>query len=208
MNELCILFLNHANDRITQKHLALIKEKHPSVPVVPLTFGRGVAGSIQVPAKLPLIDRTEWRNCDQLVYHWFRSPEKIDAQRYLILEWDCLCSAAAVDFFSEAWDKPATGARILCGPATIPAAWGNTTGVKFFAISPINGILLSKLALAAISELAQNPIYGHLISDARIGSLLALSGFEPVKSFSGIEGYNSPSLKTPIGAGFWHSVKS
>ena len=208
MNELCILFLHFGNDAVTQKHLALIRENNPGVPVVPLTFDDGVADAVVVPVKLPKIERTEWRNCDQIIYKWFLSPVRVEAKRYLILESDCLCTMSAREFCAEAWDKPASGARVQRSPAFVPRSWSPKAEVKFCSLSPLCGVLLSHAALAAVSTRAENTLFDTTYCEVRIGTLLAIAGFEAVQSFEGAETFQNGISVTPDRPGIWHPVKT
>jgi hypothetical protein len=214
MIPLCILFLHHNENALTRHHYALIKQFHPATPVVPLTFNLGLTEAITLSVSFPKEqDRPEWRNVDRLIYKWFMSDVKIEAERYLILEGDALCSMPAIEFYSEVWDKPASGAQIRT-LKTNPKLWvlREVKHPEIYngclqALTPICGIMLSHDALTAIVTLSQDPNYDCLFSEVRIGTLLAVTDYMPALICSLIDQYISWNKRTPIGPGIWHAVK-
>lgn len=105
-HELCVLFLHHRNDPVTRKHIALLREHNPNAAIVPLTF--------DVPEPLPdAVDvlgwdsrwkvAHPWRNIDEIVYRWFEN-RPFDAERYIILEYDCLCTVDLKRHYASVWD--------------------------------------------------------------------------------------------------------
>jgi len=214
MNPLCILFLHHQDDILTNYHYNLIKQFNPATPVIALTFNLGLSHAIKLSIPLPTVRlRAEWRDVDKLIYAWFLSQETIVAERYLILESDTLCNMPAQEFYSSVWDKPSSGACIRT-LKTNPKLWilreikqPHLYNGFLLAVTPICGILLSYEAIKAIALLSQDPKYDPLFSETRIGTLLAESNNVPTVIFPRIDHYISWRPREPKGPGIWHSVK-
>ena len=75
MRDLCILFCHHRDCPTTRRHLAVLREANPAVPVVPLVCddgggADGVAGAGRVPRAF---DRgMNWHNFDRILAAWGR----------------------------------------------------------------------------------------------------------------------------------------
>jgi predicted O-methyltransferase YrrM len=214
MIPLCILYLHHADDDLTRYHHGLIRYTNPTTPIVPLTFNKGLGNAIRMPASLIHGEpRAEWHNVDQLVYRWFGSDSRIDAERYLILESDTHCNIPVRDFYATVWDMPASGALvqtldentrlgIFAGVPDPPSYNG-----AILALTPVCGTMLSYDALSAISPLAQDSLYASLFSEVRLGTMLGAAGFSPVPIFPSVNKYISWARRVPIAPGIWHAVK-
>jgi hypothetical protein len=213
MKELCVLFLHHADDELTRHHASLVQRYNPSAAFVPLTFNNGLRNAI-----LPSIHAShglnEWRNTDRLVYTWFHSTQRVLAERYLIIEFDTFCSMPFENFYAQAWDMPASCARVITQENDPGWQWfaeipdhhiyrGNLTGM-----SPLCAVMLVFSALAAMTKLVRDPIYDPLFCECRIGTLANAAGYRPVMIRPDIDRYISWQSRSPRGPGVWHSVKS
>jgi len=215
MHSLCVLYLHHADDDLTNFHYEMIKKSNPTVPIVPLTFKLGMRNSVAMSINLPKNqNNSEWRNCDMLVYEWFRSDLRIMAERYLILESDTLCNMPIKEFYSDVWNKAASGAKIQT-PQSNPKwrpffeARQLKLGEQHLqGITPLCGILLSFEALDSITKLAKDRCLDLLHCELRIGMLLSRAGYAAESISDCIDQYISCFMQIPIGPGIWHKIKA
>jgi len=212
MTKLCVLFLHHMDNDLTRYHAELILKFNPTVTIVPLTFRGGLDGAIcPIPEPFKL---SQWKNADLLIYSWFRSKHYVAAERYIIVEYDTLCAASFEDFYGAVWDEPVAAASVFNLERQPGWRWfwdmrdQTPYRNKLAGMSPLSGILFSHAALAAISELAKDPIYAPLYCECRIGTLARTAGYNPVRIRPDIAKYISWQRRQPNGPGIWHSVKT
>jgi hypothetical protein len=209
--QLCILFLHHADDELTRFHADLIQRLNPGVPFVPLTFDRGLPQALRF--EMPAVT-DQWHDNDLLVYAWFLSPHRLEAERYLVVEYDTFCTVPFHEFYAHVWNKPVACARVLT-PQKNPNWWWFRTikdrspfGENLFGMSPISGILLSRAALELIAENGLNQTYRPLLSECRIGTLVRSVHITPVLIRPDAASFITWKPLEPAGAGIWHPVKS
>ena len=108
---LCILFLYHKCDELTKFHLSVLCKSNPTAIVVPLTDSvpELLPGSIDVSLFPSLFsDAPKWRSIDATIYRWFRN-RKVNARRYLIIEYDCLCNVDLNNYYAEVMSADVAG---------------------------------------------------------------------------------------------------
>ncbi|HEV7927674.1 MAG TPA: hypothetical protein VGR14_20145 [Verrucomicrobiae bacterium] len=212
MTKLCVLFLHHMDNDLTRYHAELISQYNPMATLVPLTFRGGIDGAI-CPVEVPS-GFNQWKNSDLLIYYWFRSKDYVAAERYLIIEYDTLCATSFEEFYAGVWDEPVAAAIAYTHQQQPAWRWfceirdQTPYQNKLAGLSPLSGILFSRAALAAISELAKDPLYASLYCECRIGTLARTSGYNPVRIRPDIAKYISWQRRNPTSPGIWHSVKT
>ena len=217
MHPCVVLFSHHKNCEVTRLHLKLLRESNPATPVVPVWCADGnpvesVAGAVEVAKSFR--EGGNWHNCDAVLREWFRSPDRIEAERYLWIEWDCRVTVAVEEWYAEVWNADAAGTWV----PRPPMMWDWFSGeydrlpphLKPHAagIVPFNGVLLSRRALEAF---AAEPLADGFFCELRLGTTLRSLGFEPVevptwKGRTNVYLSESRSLRVTE-PGLWHPVK-
>ena len=126
MTDLAILFTYHRDDDATRDHHARLVSLNPGVPIVPLVDG----GDAFIPGTFDVAgepwrwgaDRNPWANCDTIWYRWFLSSARVDAARYVVVEWDVLTYVPLRDFLGPVWDAD-LAAPMLVTPEMTPWVW-------------------------------------------------------------------------------------
>jgi hypothetical protein len=212
MTKLCVLFLHHMDNDLTRYHAELISQYNPMATLVPLTFRGGIDGAIcpvQEPFRL-----NAWKNADLLIYNWYWSKHYIAAERYIIIEYDTLCAMSFEEFYADVWNESVAAAITFTYQQKPAWRWfceirdQSPYRGKLAGLSPLSGLLFSHAALAAISELAKDPLYASLYCECRIGTLARTAGYNPVRIRPDIAKYISWQRRHPTSPGIWHSVKT
>jgi len=114
-HDLCVLFLYHKCDELTRFNLQSLREFNPTAFILPLTDSvpELLPGSIDV-GRLPSFcdEASKWRGIDATLYRWFKH-RTINARRYLIFEYDCLCTVSISDYYAEVWDADVAGVEFF-----------------------------------------------------------------------------------------------
>jgi hypothetical protein len=110
-HDFCILFFYHKCDEVTKYHLANLRKWNPGAIIVPVTDSvpELLPGSIDVaqfPSSWP--EAQKWRSVDTTLYRWFEN-RTFNARRYLIVEYDCLCTVDLNEYYSEVSDADVAG---------------------------------------------------------------------------------------------------
>jgi hypothetical protein len=209
--QLCILFLHHSNDDLTRFHAELIQHLNPDTPFVPLTFDRGLRNALRF--EMPEVT-DQWHDNDLLIYAWFLSPHRLDAERYLVVEYDTYCTAPFREFYAGVWDQPVACARVVTLEKDPKWWWFRTIqdrtpfGKHLMGMSPICGILFSRAALEKIAPNGLSPTYRPLLSECRIGTLVCAAQFMPALIRPDAALFITFQPVIPKGEGIWHPVKS
>jgi hypothetical protein len=209
--QLCILFLHHSDDDLTHFHAELIQRLNPGVPFVPLTFDRGLPNALRF--KMPEVT-DQWHDNDLLIYAWFLSPHRLDAERYLVVEYDTYCTVPFREFYAGVWDQPVACARVVTLQNDPKWWWFRAIqdrtpfGENLMGMSPICGILLSWVALKTIAPDGLSPTYRLLLSECRIGTLVRAAQFTPALICPDAASFITFQPVIPKGGGIWHPVKT
>ncbi len=116
--ELCILFLHHRPDPVTQRHLDLLTWFNPEARVVPLAINAsallpGPPANADISGlDCPWNVEDFWQMCDVAYYQWFLH-RPFSARRYLLMEWDCLCTMPIREAYREVWDAEVAAHTVL-----------------------------------------------------------------------------------------------
>jgi hypothetical protein len=186
MRELCILFSYHKCDDVTVHHLELLKKHNPSVIIVPLTD--------DVPEQLPeSVDvkdfpsrwttKDKWAGVDIMLYKWFLNRTET-ARRYLVLEYDCMCTMPIAHAYAGVWNADVACAKFVrrwthplwhwfspeslakLDPEDRPIAAG---------VVPYVGALYSHRALEAILD---NVTSNDAFAELRLGTAISKAGLD------------------------------
>lgn len=213
-HELCILFLHHRNDELSRFHLNLIREHNPEVPVVPLTFVDGLQGSTRAGGwAWPVHD--EWFSNDVMVYSWY-ARKNLEAERYVIFDYDTLVLEAVKSFYVEVWDSEVACARPVLyenepdwywfGPDFVSADLKDFRG-HLAGMVPASGSFFSDRALSAMVRLARDNVFSKLFCECRLGTLARTAGFQITRVRRDAEKFLNWTGVSPVGKGIWHPVK-
>ena len=218
----CVLFVHHMNDEVTARHYALLRQYNPDVAAVPLCWAGSphLDGAVEIPAPVeeegpnPL-----WRNCDRMLYRWFESAHRLEASRYLIIEWDTLITQPLSEFYpAQAWNA-GFAASAVYAPQTIPSSeWGwwqelseqqwQALGPYVRGCCPISGVLIERNLLERMSAAARLPVFHGMFCEARIATLAAYCGVEPIGIRPDCWGHIQCGDVEPSGPGVWHRVRA
>jgi len=136
----------------------------------------------------PFSDQKEaWLGTDLAIFEWYQiNRDKYVAKRYLIVEWDCWCDCNLTDYFSRVWDCDLVVPNIKY-PERDDWYWFNTLAklpasarLHATGITPLCGILLSKVAMDAIGQEILKPEYGGLNSELRLGTIATMLNYDPI----------------------------
>jgi hypothetical protein len=222
MDKLCIVMLHHKNDTITQSNLKKVTAENPGVQIVPIwcddTRSQShVDGAVEV--KRTFDRGYNWHNADIIWNQWYRSEKRIEAERYMFLEYDCRCFTAVEQVYKTVWDDDAVAAHVhrpvstpnwrgFWQTAYLPWSWSAmATG-----ISPLNGVMLSRKAMDAWASLDLPP---GIHCELRIGTALRVAGFDwkPLPERIARHNLSRRHNFTPMGGtvpatGMWHPIKA
>lgn len=167
---------------MTRKHIALLREHNPNAAVVPLTF--------DVPEPLPdAVDvsrwesrwqvRSPWRNIDEIVYRWFEN-RPFDADRYIILEYDCLCTVDLKRHYASVWDADVAACDLFTAAENPDWKWfpeidrlAEPDRRHAAAIVPFVGTMYSHSGMLAYLEAAPT---ADLFCEFRMGTTVRKAG--------------------------------
>jgi hypothetical protein len=183
-HDVCLLFLHHKSDDLTRHNLASIRHHNPDVPVVPIHCRDGnpcdpLPDSIEVPCTFKR--GANWQSADAIIYEWFRGPHVVQAERYIVLEWDTHATQHVRECYKDVWDKDAAGVNVMLRGRD-SYSWFDTQ-TQFLprdwwphvaALSPLCGVMLSHRALA---DLAAEPLVDGVYCEVRIGTMLHWCGY-------------------------------
>lgn len=218
MHECVILFSHYKNCEVTRRHLELLRQSNGTYPIVPIYCEDGrpvqpVAGAIRVPKTFER--GNNWHNGDAVFREWFRGPHRIDAERYMWIEWDCQVTVPVAEWYSEVWRADAAATWVPRPPMMWD--WFQAQGKSLpqrlqphaAGVVPLNGILLSRRALETI---AAEPLLEGIFCELRVGTMLRAHGFE-IAEFPIWKGrtniYLSHSRSVEVaGRGLFHPVKN
>lgn len=212
-----VLFVHHNNDATTRKHYELLVE-HNDFPIVPLFCRDGRPGKA-MPEAITLASSfskgSNWHNVDWICRDWFLSCDRIDAQRYIWLDWDCLANEPLADWYGDCWSKDFVVSQIK----RLDSKWGwfrrrkgqlpNGLASHRIGIAPLNGVLLSRRAMRAFCE---SDLPDGVISEMRLPTMLAAKGIhatEMPREKAKTNRYLPRNQSIAIhGTGLFHPVKN
>lgn len=180
--ELTILFVHHDCCDVTRFHFDVVNSVQPGL-VVPVfcndgTCGRPIPRAIRLP--MSFTRGRNWHNVDWIIRDWFRSCDRVDSKRYVIMDWDCYCNIDLQNWFGDLWDSPFVGSNVA------EQSWYWFLQRDFLphnlfhfacGVWPLNGVLMSNFAMQIFaSELLPEGIFSEL----RLPTVLAGRGIQPL----------------------------
>jgi hypothetical protein len=165
---------------LTLFHLECLRESNPDSRIVPLTDNvpELIAGSVDV-ATLPAFSEgaSKWRSIDGTLYRWFVN-RKFDAERYVVIEYDCLCNVELTAHYDSAGPADVVGVDFFARDENPRWQWFNENEVNKLPASdrpyasglvPFTCTMFSHDALLAIvSVVNKNDVFCEL----RIGTAM------------------------------------
>jgi hypothetical protein len=215
--EAVVFYLHHVANEAMRYHLQLLR-KHNAFPIVIAHCDDSGAvvpheESIEIPKEYER--GTNWHNADWIWQTWYKSRHRVEADRYIYLEWDCYADVPLKDWYADLWDADVVTSLAHRPPSNwywlqsqleyMPQELSShATG-----LAPLNGVLLSR---RAIEHFSQTALHECIFSELRLGSILAAKGFTvetlPMeKAINNVFLEHTASLTTRPG-GFYHPVKS
>lgn len=216
MEEAAVLFTHFQDDETTRHHLALLR-KFNDFPIIPLYCDDGqatqpVAGTVQVP--MTFRRGRAWHNLDWIFCEWFRSVSRVNAERYIWLDWDCRVDVPLKEWYGEYWSHHFVASKAMRPPEkwywfrTQRAFLPHVLSPFACGIVPLNGVLLSRFAMTTY---ANEQLPEGIFCEFRLATVLASRGIRasqlpPEKAATNqfLAGGNSLDVSGP---GFYHPVK-
>lgn len=217
MQEAVVLFSHFRNDQTTRQHLDLLR-RFNDFPVVPLCCDDlngcdPVETAIQVP--MTFTRATNWHNLDWLFWEWYRSVHRINAHRYIWLDWDCRVDIPLKEWYGEYWHHDFVASNTV----TPPTKWywfrtqrpflPHTLAPFACGVTPLNGVLLSRRAMATY---ANEELPEGIFCELRVATVLASRGINASslpkeKAARNVFLPKGGSLRVS-GPGFYHPIKT
>jgi hypothetical protein len=206
MEECVILFL----------HLNVAKKFNPKIPIIPIYAKLNHVNKVENAVCVnSTIQNVHW-HVDQLLVDWFLTTT-VKAKRYILFEYDTLCTAPVESIFKNVWNEHAAAARVFYNSKD-PWWWGFTEFLKTIppeyhkyaaGLVPINGVLISHQAFTCLAN--NHDKLKTLYCEMRIGTILQKEGFklnEVSKEFQMNNHWKPESIKLSKKPGLYHPVKS
>ena len=186
-HELCIMFLYHKTDAVTIQNYNLLTWTNPKAVIAPIF----VNAESTLPGLLESIDVSQfdspwdmsdvWRSVDGVIYTWFRN-RKLNAKRYVLMEFDCLCTQPLQEAYAAVWNAD-LAAKDYYVPERHDWSWffeshllDESDRCHMAGLTPMAGMLFSHEALEKLSEAElTNPVF----SEFRIGTTATRVGLKP-----------------------------
>jgi hypothetical protein len=216
--DLCILFVYHRDDAVSRRHLDQLTYLNPEDAVVPVTVNadRHLAGAPTTsdirdcPTPWPLAQ--PWRSLDAVLYTWFLH-RRVPARRYVLIEYDCLCTLPIREAYRGVWDAELAARDWFTRETNPDWPWFQELGQMeqrdqrhAAGVVPFAGLFASSDALGGIAHAAPHAdVFGEL----RFGTTARRLGI-PVEEFpeplrTGINWFERPlRLDQP---GIFHPIK-
>lgn len=245
-NEVGIVFVHHSTGPSTSNNLALVCALNPDAVVVTLsqegdTFRGGYNSRELTDRKWGAYRRKWneygwkqalfgdrgaqqrgfiWRNADLALYQWY-TRRKEQAKRWVILEWDVLCTVGVREFYAEVWDADLAAVNVKRRESSpdwvfFSASELGKLPARFrpFAtgVTPLAGLLISDRALSSVVEvIAGEAGFRDSFCELRLGTAAVASGFVPVElpasAKATLQDDHTFAVESIEGKGIWHKVK-
>lgn len=186
MHEVAILFSYYERRReVVENNYRCLLRDNPGVPVVPLVLDAPawLSGTVDVNGLESVwvrkdeigdahekLDDGRWRSWlwshgDQLFWRYLRSPARVEAERYILFEWDVHSRRVPVrEFYAPVWEAELAGGRVLTWPKDWDWCWWDRAAVNFYGggcvrgVVPFCGLLLSRRAALAAALTSPPPV--------------------------------------------------
>lgn len=218
MTDVVILFPyhGHAPRDVVLQNYSLAVFMNPGVPVVPLlregeAFLPGTVDVRDFPS--PYADEDPWKSADDITLRWIRGGPTVEADRYIVYEWDVYSTTSVRRFYAPVWDAdlacfaPQYIARNpdwfwFCDLPLLPPELASFA----CGLAPWACVLLSA---RAASLMAHGPLIPGVISELRAGTLARHAGLKisPMEYAKGMISFREDRIRVTGAAGVYHPVK-
>jgi hypothetical protein len=224
-NELCILFAYHRVDELTVKHFESLKQHNSNYAIVPITddISDHLPGTIDVKSfDDPWPKAIPWRRCDTMLYRWFMNRQ-VTAERYLLLEYDCLCTVDVKEAYKDIWEAEVAARDILVPGEKRNTRFGNYVHGEWYwfnevdklppedrphaaGLVPLAGVFFSHHGLQSIVTHATRE---DVFCELRIGTAAQKAGLRVVEFPESLKRtiWWDPHARLPSEPGVFHAVK-
>jgi hypothetical protein len=157
----------------------------------------------------------KWRNIDTTIYRWFAN-RAINAEKYLIIEYDCLCKVDLRDYYFDVWDADVAGIDLFTKRENPRWRWFAESELAYLppadhkhaaGIVPLTCTMFSH---AALEQIVATTYRNDVFCELRLGTTIKKLGLRfsrlPLLKRSTIcyHGYSWQTNRP----GLFHSVKS
>lgn len=225
-DELCILFAYHRCDLLTLHHYENLQRSNGHHRIIPITddVPEHLPGTVDVAAfPDPWPAANPRRRCDTMLYRWFLN-RTVTARRYLLLEYDCLCTVDAASAYGEVWDAD-VAARDIYLPGDgrdtrrgedVAREWHHFGEIARLppedrpyaaGLVPVAGLLFAHHALEKIvAGVTRNDVFCEL----RLGTAARKAGLRPVAYPESLRRSIQwdPHERVPHEPGVYHAIKA
>jgi hypothetical protein len=193
-----IIYVYYDDNPVVFRHLSLIQQYNQDCTVVPVRIKTD---------NVPINKKLLWRNCDLVIYDWYRNDRKVECDYWIYLEWDTHCTVPLRPIYEPAY--PCTASIVKLNPSTSNWYWFKDLKrlprqYHQFAcgVVPLCGIAICDDGLAKISEAAPR---GDIFCELRFGTLANYFGYTPTP----LKANNNLTAHRvfPYEPGLWHKVK-
>ena len=213
--ELCILFLHHKADPLTQFHFDLVRKHNPRAAIVPIVDEPegALAGAVDV-SKFPSRwnTRDKWRSPDTMVYRWFEN-RTVTAKKYFVMEYDCFVNVDLCSYLGPYWGSDVAVSEYLTPRNAKAWRWFRELPLleeerrKYAAGSvPFGCALISHAALEKVCKIVTSK---DVNAELRFGTAVCQSGLKIQEFSKNMKAQvSSQELTAPIeNPGIYHPVK-
>lgn len=188
-SDLCVLFLYHKSDELAEHHLALLEKSNPGTAIVPIyadpepdlkpKFLPGTVDARTVSSRWKIL--SGWKAPDVAVYRWFLN-RKVDAERYIALEYDCLCTVNLREHYASVWNSDIAVVSYFTLQQNPRWMWFTPDELAKLpqdlrpnaaGISPFAGTMFSA---STLDQLVEHSCSEEMIGDLRIGTYIRKLG--------------------------------
>ena len=169
--ELAVLYCCHTLDASARANLQTLRWYNPDVCVHIVENSR--------PTR-----RDGWRNADQVLCEWYLA-HRPDAERFVLIELDMLCTVSLREHFADTWDADISAANVRLPGRDDRWPWWSEVGrlpadmqPHATGAVPLAGILFSRRALDAIAPVICRPEMNDIFAELRVGTVAASLGLK------------------------------
>lgn len=211
---------------VTKRNIDQMAALNPDAEIVPLTFDSGVSNSVLL-SPVDWSVSNKWAASDTLFYAYGLHEHRVEAKRYLLMEYDVFCTQSFQEFYADVWDAEIAALPFhYYHPGIQTWPWFGEDcpqgrfakrmhdlgayGDKLCAVAPSIGIMFNHDAFLKVCDTARDPIFYNLFCEARMATAIAMSGCKVSLLRHDFKDFISclPSPPAMTGPGIWHPVKT
>jgi hypothetical protein len=218
MNNECIIVFGYhlRHDATTWMHYALMQHFNPGIPIIPISDGNSLElpNTVDVstfPSRWDISD--QWQSSDTQLYRWFEN-RKVEAQRYIFVEYDVYCQLSFREFFKDVWHAEMACARFFTYKDEPTWPWFTKNDgymslpddLKPYAAGclPLGLLLVSHEAL---EKIVANAAPAKAFSELRFGTTVCKLGIRVSAVDSGSITWNQSRIRVRPYPTIYHPIK-